>query len=260
MVIRSTVRSHGHFLQLLISMTEKELVVRYKNTLLGFLWVIINPLIQMLVIGFVFRFFIKEPIEHYYSYLFSGLLIWNFFSLSLSKATPSIVYERSLIKKATFPHAVIPLSIVLANFVNLLVSLALFLPVVIIENAFTLKHLPAFMLGLLLLLIFTCGLTMFTSALNVRFRDVSFFVQAMLSVWFYATPIVYSIYVIPYDFMWLWRINPMTSIIQFFQHSLVNFPAPGIGMFTINTLIIIAVCIIGVIFFQMQSKFFDDWL
>lgn len=256
----STHRSRRHFLQLLISMTEKELVVRYKNTLLGFLWVIINPLIQMLVIGFVFRFFIKEPIEHYYSYLFSGLLIWNFFSLSLTKATPSIVYERSLIKKAIFPHAVIPLSIVFANFVNLLVSLALFLPVVIIENTFTINHLPAFILGMLLLLLFTCGLTLFTSALNVRFRDVSFFVQAILSVWFYATPIVYSIYVIPYDFMWLWRINPMTSLIQLFQHSLVSFPAPGIAMFTLNTIVIVAICIIGVVFFHLNSKYFDDWL
>src|SRR3990167_5732195 len=101
-----------HFFDLLIGMTEKELRARYKNTLFGFLWMFINPLLQMLVIGFIFRLFIKEPIENYFLYLLVGLLVWNFFSLSLTKTTPSIVNERSLIKKAKFPREVIPLSII----------------------------------------------------------------------------------------------------------------------------------------------------
>src|SRR3989304_7521187 len=103
-----------HFWDLLWGMTEKELRARYKNTVFGFLWILVNPILQMLVIGFIFAFFLKEPIEHYYFYLFAGLLIWNFFSLSLSKATPSIVYERNLIKKAVFPRSVIPLSIIVS--------------------------------------------------------------------------------------------------------------------------------------------------
>ena len=90
------------FLELLVAMTQRELRSRYKNTVFGFLWVVINPILQMLVIGFVFKFFMKGSIDNYYYYLFIGLLVWNFFSLSLTKATPSIVWERNLIKKAKY--------------------------------------------------------------------------------------------------------------------------------------------------------------
>src|SRR3972149_9344389 len=101
------------FLDLLLGMTEKEFKVRYKRTVFGFLWVLINPILQMLVIGFVFRYFIKDPIPNYFLYLIVGLLVWNFFTLSFQKATSSIVNERALIKKANFPREVIPLSIIL---------------------------------------------------------------------------------------------------------------------------------------------------
>lgn len=249
-----------HFLDLLLGMTEKELRARYKRTLFGFLWVFINPLIQMLVIGFIFPFFIKEPIENYRLYLFTGLLTWNFFSLSLSKATPSIVYERALIKKARFPHAVIPLSIILSNAVNLIFAFFLLVPPALALHIFSLARLGHFLAGLLLLLGFTTGLSLFTSALNVRYRDVSFFVQALLIVWFYLTPIVYSIYFVPRAYIWLWRLNPMTSVVQFFQHAFVNFPAPGPAMITVNTFVTLSILVLGVWLFQKESKYFDDWL
>ncbi|MEK7801481.1 MAG: ABC transporter permease, partial [Pseudomonadota bacterium] len=88
-------------------MTEKELRARYKHTVFGFVWLVVNPLLQMIIIGFVFTFFMKEPIKLYNYYLFIGLLVWNFFSLSLTKATPSIMFERALIKKSAFPRMVI---------------------------------------------------------------------------------------------------------------------------------------------------------
>lgn len=248
------------FFDLLIGMTEKELKARYKNTVFGFLWILINPLLQMLVIGFVFRLFIKEPIDNYYIYLFSGLLVWNFFSLSLTKTTPSIVYERSLIKKARFPHSVIPFSIIMSNAFNLLIALALLVIPSLLSGALVLNRIPLILLGMLFLLTFTCGFSLLTSALNVRFRDVNFMVQALLIIWFYATPIVYSIFVVPYELMWLWRINPMTSIIQLFQYVFAKAPLPGIGMLSINLLINLFILMIGIFVFKKESKNFDDWL
>src|SRR5690242_15638685 len=97
----------SHFFELLWGMTEKELRARYKYTIFGFIWLVANPVLQMLIIGFVFTFFMKEPVEHYYYHLFIGLLTWSFFSSSLTKATPAIVFERALIKKSSFPRAVI---------------------------------------------------------------------------------------------------------------------------------------------------------
>lgn len=249
-----------HFFELLWGMTEKELRARYKYTILGFLWIVLNPILQMLVIGFIFTFFMKEPIEHYYFFLFTGLLIWNFFALSLTKATPSIVYERSLIKKARFPHAVIPLSIILSNLVHFVLAFLLFLIPIIFLGTLSAARLPYLLFGSLLLVSFTSGLSLLTSALNVRFRDVNFFVQAILIVWFYATPIVYSLEVMPRSLLWLWRFNPLTAILQLFQYALVDAPAPGPAMLASNIGVIVIITILGINVFGRESKYFDDWL
>lgn len=249
-----------HFWELLLVMTEKELRARYKYTIFGFFWLVANPLLQMLVIGFVFTFFMKEPIAHYYYYLFIGLLTWNFFSLSLTKITPSIVYERSLIKKAAFPRAVIPLSILLSNAFHFFVALILYIIPVCFIGTLTSSSIVFIIAGLLLLFLFTIGLSLLTSALNVRFRDINFFVQALLIIWFYATPIVYSFSFIPYKFMWLWRLNPLTSIVQLLQHGFVGAPLPGVGMIIANISITICICILGVFVFKKESRNFDDWI
>jgi len=248
------------FFELLFAMTEKELRARYKYTVFGFFWLVVNPLIQMLVIGFVFRMFMKEPIENYYYYLFIGLLVWNFFALSLNKATPSIVFERDLIKKSQFPRSVIPLSIILSNFIHLMMALVLFFIPVIFLGTVSLMSILYFFPALVLIVLFTAGLSLLTSALNVRFRDINFFVQALLIVWFYATPIMYSINMIPRRLIWIWRLNPVTVIVQLFQHAFVNTPLPGPAMTAANLTVILLVIILGVFIFRSESKNFDDWL
>lgn len=248
------------FYNLLASMTDKELKVRYKNTVFGFLWVVINPILQMLIIGFVFRFFISQPIENYYYYLLIGLLVWNFFSLSLTKATPSIVYERNLIKKAKFPRSVIPLSIILSNLIHLIVALIIFTVPIILLKTMTLTGILYILAAFILLIMFTTGLSLLTAALNVRYRDISFFVQALLLIWFYANPIVYTLSMIPYKYYWIWRFNPMTSILQMMQHGFLQKPLPGVAMMSVNILIIFIIFAIGIYVFKKESKSFDDWI
>jgi ABC-type polysaccharide/polyol phosphate export permease len=250
----------NHFFELLWAMTEKELRARYKYTVFGFLWLVANPILQMLVIGFVFTFFMKAPLDHYYYYLFVGLLIWNFFSLSLSKATPSIVFERSLVKKASFPRAIIPLSIVASNAFHFIIAFLLYLVPLAFIGTFSLYRIPHLILGLVLLGVFTVGISLLTSALNVRFRDVNFFVQAILTIWFYATPIMYSLTQIPPRLLWLWRFNPLTAILQLIQYALLDTPGPGIGMLISNVTVIIILVFVGVKTFEKENKTFDDWL
>lgn len=249
-----------HFWELLWGMTERELRARYKNTLFGFIWLVANPVLQMLIIGFVFPLFIKSSIAHYNFYLLTGLLAWNFFSLSLSKTTPSIVNERSLIKKAFFPRAVIPISMIMSNLINYLAAFGLFSICIFFLHTLTLNSLTYFLIGLTELVLFTIGASLLTSALNVRFRDVQFFIQAILIVWFYATPIVYSLTQIPAKLLWLWRFNPLTSSIQFMQYALVGSPLPGALMIASNVSVIMLVMIAGVLIFRTESKNFDDWL
>ncbi len=254
--------NHGasHFWELLWGMTERELRARYKNTAFGFIWLVANPILQMLIIGFIFPLFIKGPIQNYNFYLLTGLLAWNFFSLSLSKTTPSIVNERSLIKKAFFPREVIPISMILSNLINYLAAFALFMIPIFFLHTLTASSLFFFLIGLTLLVAFTIGMSLVTSALNVRFRDVNFFIQASLIIWFYATPIVYSLSQIPPHLLWIWRFNPLTSCIQFMQHSLVGSALPGMGMVAANTLVIITLLIGGILLFRKESENFDDWL
>lgn len=249
-----------HFIELLWGMTERELRARYKYTIFGFFWLVLNPLLQMLVIGFIFTSFMKEPIEHYYFFLFSGLLVWNFFSLSLSKITPSIVNERSLIKKAKFPHAIIPLSIALSNFIHFSLAFLLFLVPIIYLNTFSLYSLPYMILALVLLITFTSGLGLLTSALNVRFRDVNFFVQAIMIVWFYASPIIYSLNMLPNHIRWLWHMNPLTSILMLIREALLKQTGPEPSILIANVIIIVLIFWIGTATFQKESKYFDDWL
>lgn len=250
----------SRFRELLWGMTERELRARYKNTIFGFIWLVANPILQMLIIGFVFPLFIKSTVQHYNFYLLTGLLAWNFFSFSLSKTTPSIVNERSLIKKAYFPREVIPVSMILSNLINYLAAFALFIIPVLFLNTLTPMSFIFFLIGLIMLLLFTIGLSLFTSALNVRFRDIHFLMQALLIIWFYATPIVYSLSQIPGNLLWLWRLNPLTSSIQFMQHALVGTALPGPGMIIVNTVIISVFLLGGILVFRSENKNFDDWL
>src|SRR3990172_12605877 len=108
--IRERLKYYSDFLWV---MTEKEIKARYKRAVFGFLWVILNPVLQMLIIGAIFSFFIKIP--DYFLFLFTGLFAWNFFFLCVSKTTSSIVNERALLQKAKFPTEAIPISIILSN-------------------------------------------------------------------------------------------------------------------------------------------------
>ena len=250
----------NHFWELLWVMTDKELRARYKHTVFGFFWMVVNPLLQMLIIGFIFPLVVKQTVDHYYLYLFTGLLIWNFFSLSLTKATPSIVNERSLIKKSVFPRSVIPVSIIFSNLVHYLAALILFLIPLLFIQHFSIMSLVYFLSGLALLILFIVGFCLLTSALNVRYRDINFFVQALLIVWFYATPIVYSLSQIPHRLLWLWRLNPLTSVLQLMQLAFLNAPGPGPAMLVSNISVIMFVAVIGIYTFWKENKTFDDWL
>jgi len=249
-----------HAWELLWTMTDRELRARYKYTILGFVWLIVNPLIQMAVIGYIFTFFIKEPVEHYYYYLFSGLLTWQFFSSSLTRAASSVVSERSLIKKTHFPYMIIPGSIVLSNFINYVLALLLFCVPVFLLGTFSFARLPLLLVAVVLLFLFTGGLGLLTSGLNVRFRDVNFLVQALLIIWFYLTPILYGLGQIPQRMLWLWYLNPVTVVFQLIHYSLLGTQAPEMRIVVANGVEIAAAAVLGLVIFQNESKFFDDFV
>lgn len=246
------------FFDLLYGMTEKEIKTRYKKAVFGFFWIILNPILQMLIIGLIFQYVTRVPIENYFYYLFSGLLPWNLFSYTITKNTPAIIYERSLIQKAKFPTETIILSIVLSNTFHTIISILLFLPLAFYKGLIGLNFLLIFP-AIIWMVAFISGVSLLFSALNVKYRDVNFFVQAVVPLWFYITPVLYSINFLPEKIRWVLYLNPVTGIIELFHASLLNQPINWTGAAT-SSLISLFIIIIGVKIFHDDSKYFSDWI
>jgi ABC-2 type transport system permease protein len=251
-----------YFIDLLLALTEKEIKSRYKNAVLGFLWIFINPLIQMLVMGFVFSLIFRFEVKNYYLFLFIGLLPWNFFSLAWQKATPRIVYDRALIQKSNFPREVIPLSMVFSHLFHFLISWALLWIFLILTRQSQLLNLATIISQLLLislLVIFTAGLSLISASLNVFYRDINFIVQAIILIWFYGTPIIYSFKMIPEKYRWIFYLNPLSGIFSFLQKPLIDSQFPYmvlVGQIGFISLI----SFIGIYLFKKQGKYFADWV
>ena len=248
------------WLDFVLAMTKKEIKARYKMAIFGFLWIFLNPLLQMLVLGFIFQFFVPIKSTNYFEFLFPGLLAWNFFSYTVSKNTPMYINERALIQKAKFPREAIVLSVVLSNLFHFLIALIMFM---LFEWVFNSKVywdrwflLPGIVIWLTVL---TSGLSFLFSSLNVKWRDVNFGVQAIMPLWFYATPIVYSLDLLPSWLSKWFYLNPMTAIVEVFRWAIMGTETGlwGLGLSLGMTIVIFMV---GWLVFKKESPFFDDWV
>lgn len=215
--LRELVYETYRYRELIWALALKELKVRYKRSVLGFMWALLNPALMMLVLTVVFSTIMRFAIPHYAIFLLSVLLPWTFFSQSLSYAVESIVSNGELIKKVAVPKLVFPVAAVVSNIINLLLSfIPLALLVVGMRHPFykTWLFLPVPMLALI---IFTLGMTFFFAAANVYYRDVAHVVQVVLSAWFYVTPIIYALDFIPPNRQWLFKLNPIIYVINGFR-------------------------------------------
>lgn len=264
-------KKQRHWLDFLSAMTKKEIKARYKRASFGFLWIVLNPLSQMLVLGFVFQFFVPVRVDNYFLFLFAGLLPWNFFAQSLTKTTPAFFYERSLIKKAKFPREGIVLSIIFSNLFHFLVALFLLIIALVgdklLIESYTFLQLINYLLrmlwvvpAILLLTVFTIGLSLFTSSLNVKFRDINFMVQLAVMLWFYATPVIYALNLLPEFLRPIFYLNPMTAIIEMFHYALMGLPITMPSFIWVAVVMIVSLFYLGLRVFNKESKNFDDWL
>lgn len=199
---------------LMRNLITKDLKVRYKNSVLGFFWSLLNPLLMMLVFTFVFTQLLGETIPNFPVFVLIGLLSWNWTATSIAAGTMSIVSNAPLISKVYFPRMMLPLSVVLANGVNYVLAFpVIFLFMIIYGMDFSpwLVYLPVIVAVQATLL---CGLTLLLSALCVYFRDTTVLVDIGILAWFFLTPIFYRVEdVVPDLVQWMYWLNPMASII-----------------------------------------------
>lgn len=200
--------------------------MRYKRSVLGFLWSLLNPLLMMGVFTLVFTLAFKVPIEDFPIFFLVGYLPWSFFQASATISMGVIVANANLVQKVYFPRELLPLGVVLSQFVHFaLAMLVLFVALAVAGYGF-LPYLPIFLLATVVLLVFTVGISMIFAAANTVFRDIQEFSTVLFLLWFYLTPVIYDLSLLPERVRWAIGLNPMTRVVELFRLALYDLAYP----------------------------------
>ncbi len=204
-----------YYLDLILILTQKEIKVKYKSSILGYLWSILHPLSMALVFYFAFKFIMKFPIENFTLYLITGLFPWQWFSNSVASSSVSLIGNASLIKKVNFPRYFIPLSGVLNDAFHFVVSLPIIFGFVIYYKIpLTISWIYGIPLLLIPQFLITYGFSLMVSSVNLFFRDLERLVNIGLNILFYLTPIIYTVELIPQEFKNYLLLNPLFGVIE----------------------------------------------
>ncbi|MBE3585670.1 MAG: ABC transporter permease [Thermoanaerobacter sp.] len=203
--------------EMLRNLVAKELRARYKGSVLGFLWTFFNPLLMLVVYSVVFSFVMRSQIENYSMFLFVALLPWNYLSVSVLQGAASLVQNGALIKKIYFPREILPLSVVLANLVNYLLSLLILVPALLVFNIKLTTAILAFPVVLMVETMLVTSLALCVSVANVYFRDLEHIVGILMTVWFFLTPVLYPVDIIPAKVKPFFNLNPATPLMEAYR-------------------------------------------
>jgi ABC-2 type transport system permease protein len=208
--------------QIIKSMAIKNLKSKYIGSSLGILWAIINPLLTMLVITFVFTKIMKIEIRHFPLFVLSALLPWGFFASSISESATSMVSNAELLNRFIMLREVIPISIAFANFINFLFGFVVIMPLFVIFNPVIIKYVILLPFIISLHFIFTLGISLLFSIINVYFKDLQQLLGVVLMFLFWLTPVFYSIEMIPQKYHWFIMANPNSCYVIIYRALLYN--------------------------------------
>jgi len=247
------------FRELLYFLIWRDIKVRYKQTVLGAAWAILQPLFTMVVFSLFFGRLAKVPSDGlpYPIFSFAALVPWGFFSNGLVAAANSLVGNASLIQKVYFPRLVVPISAVLSGAVDLVLSFVVLLGMMVYFHVWPTIHivlLPAFFL---LAFIASLGVGFWLSAMNVQFRDVRHTVSFLVQAWLFCTPIAYPSSLLPEPWRSVYGLNPMAGVVEGFRWALLGTPAPG-AIIWVSTLASLVVLISGAFYFRRMERIFAD--
>ena len=266
------VRDIFRYRELLINLVRKDLKVRYKSSVLGFLWSLLNPAMLLLVYYFVFEVVFRSGVWHFPIYLLSGLLVWNLFNVGLVSATGSVVASSGIVNKVWFPREVLPLSAIGAAVVHFfLQGVVMILMLLAFRHPVDWAYLPLLPVALLALLVFLAALSLLMSAVNVYLRDMQHLVEIALLPWFFCTPIVYTYETIAARLEgreWLYLLNPVTPVVLVFQRAIYGNSETVIHDFAYwwyvrNLVIVIAVSVVLLgfalaVFRRLEGNFTEE--
>lgn len=253
-------RDSYRYRELIWALALRELKVRYKRSVLGFLWALLNPVLQMTVLAVVFSRIMTSTMAHYPIFLLSTLLLFTFFSQSLSYAVDSMVVNADLIRKVAVPKLVFPVAALISNMINLLLSLT---PLVVLILVF--RHPVTWLwvltpIPLLALCLLALGSSFFFATANVYYRDISHIIQIVLQVLFYVTPILYTVTFFPAKYHWLFWLNPLTFALSDFRMFVYYGQMPTVLSMVASYAVAIASVVIGFSVFRRHQDEFVFYL
>lgn len=254
-----------HYKDLILLLVKRDFVAYYKQTILGPLWFLIQPVFTTIVFTVIFGKIAKIPTDGIPQQLFymSGIVCWNYFSECLNKTSNTFVTNASIFGKVYFPRLVIPISIVITNLLTFFIQFSLFMAFFFyfyykgmpVSISYSIVYLPFIVLQIALLAL---GMGIIISSLTTRYRDLSFAVVFGIQLWMYATPVVYPLSVVPEKVKYLFMLNPMTSIIESFRHVFLGTSSINMNIIAVSWSITLVILALGVILFNRVEKSFMD--
>jgi lipopolysaccharide transport system permease protein len=245
---------------LLHNLVSRDFKIRYRNMSLGIFWSLLNPLVMMAVLTFVFTKILPSNMPDFHIFVLAGLVPYSFFSLTWVSATNSLLENAGFVKRVRMPREIIPISVVLANGIHFLIQLGLLLTVVVAGGYGINRYwlwLP-FVLGLEV--VFVCGLSLISSALDVYFRDVRYVVESLNMLLFWLVPIVYSFAIIPPAYHGVYQYNPVAAVVLACRNILLEAKAPAGSLLEKLFLVSLGSLAFGFWFFGRLKRKFADYL
>jgi lipopolysaccharide transport system permease protein len=254
------VRELWSYRELLLFLAWRDVKVRYKQTLLGVGWALVQPLAAMLVFTIIFGHWVGIPtnLVPYPIFVLGGLLPWTYFSSCLTLSSNSVVANSNLVSKVYFPRLLIPIAAVLVPIVDFLIGFAILLGMFVYYGMHPHWHVSICWIFLLLALTVALGVGFWLSALNVRYRDVPYLLPFLTQLWLYASPVIYPVTIVPQRFRWALALNPMTGVIDGFRWSVFGKGVPQYSVYATSGGVAIVLFATGLLYFRRVERRFAD--
>jgi lipopolysaccharide transport system permease protein len=246
--------------ELLYFLVWRDVKVRYKQTVLGAAWAVLQPILAMIVFTLIFGRLARLPSDNipYPLFVYTALLPWQLFAFALTESSNSLVTNQHLIKKIYFPRLIIPLSSVLVGLVDFAVSALVLVGMMLFYGVRPAPTAVLFLPFLILAITTALGMGFWLSALNIQYRDVKYVVPFLAQFWMFATPVVYSSHSVPEKWRLLYGLNPMAGVVDGFRWALLGTGNGSGPMMFISILAVLAVLASGVVFFRRMERSFAD--
>ncbi len=246
--------------ELIFFMTWRDLKVRYKQTLLGAGWAILQPFLTMVVFSIFFGSLANVPSDGvpYPIFSYTALIPWTLFSKALQDASRSLVQSSHMITKVYFPRMILPLSSVLAGVVDFLIAFLVLIGMMVFYGIFPTSNIWLLPLFILLALVTAVGVGLWLSALNVLYRDINYVLPFLTQLWMFLTPIAYPSSMVPRQFQTLYALNPMAGVVEGFRWVLLGSGQPPGVMTLVSGLAAIVLLISGMFYFRRMERLFAD--